>query len=66
MKIKNKVEKFHVVWLGESGFPYGLAAIQNTIVIGDALIKAGEHFTVINRKGKLRPFFVMHKLIHRP
>ena len=55
MKIKNKVEKFHIVWLGESGFPYGLAAIQKTIILGDALSKVGVQFTVINRKGVFKP-----------
>lgn len=44
-----------VAWLGESGFPNGLAAIQKTIIVGDALIKAGAEFTVINRKGVLDP-----------
>ncbi|MEX0290849.1 MAG: glycosyltransferase [Flavobacteriaceae bacterium] len=42
-----------VAWLGESGFPYGLAAIQKTIILGDALGRAGVKFTVINRKGTL-------------
>ena len=31
----------NVAWLGEAGFPYGLAAIQKTIILGDALTKAG-------------------------
>lgn len=44
-----------VVWLGESGFPYGMAAIQKTVILGDALLKAGAEFTVVNRKGTLSP-----------
>ncbi|MCK5704633.1 MAG: hypothetical protein KAI29_25950 [Cyclobacteriaceae bacterium] len=55
IKTKHQIKNLHVVWLGESGFPYGLAAIQNMIVLGDALIKAGVEFTVINRKGVFRP-----------
>lgn len=44
-----------VAWLGESGFPEGLASIQKTIIVGDTLIKAGAEFIVINRKGVLEP-----------
>ncbi len=52
---KNNNKPLSVVWLGESGFPYGLAAIQKTIIVGDALIREGARFTVINRKGVLEP-----------
>ena len=45
----------HIVYLGESGFPYGLAAIQKTILLGKALVSADAKMTVINRKGKLDP-----------
>ena len=55
MKEKNDSKTLNVVWLGESGFPYGLAAIQKTIILGDALTKAGVQFTVINRKGVFNP-----------
>lgn len=47
--------KFHVVYLGETGFPIGLAAIQKTILLGKALTAAGAKMTVINRKGKFKP-----------
>lgn len=51
MTHKNDSKTLNVIWLGVSGFPYGLASIQKTIILGDALNKAGVHFTVINRKG---------------
>ncbi|MCB0565279.1 MAG: glycosyltransferase [Phaeodactylibacter sp.] len=47
--------KFHVVYLGESGFPIGLAAIQKTILLGKALATSNARLTVINRKGKFKP-----------
>lgn len=50
-----KNEKFHVVFLGESGFPFGLAAIRKMTLISRALIKTGAEVTVINRKGKFDP-----------
>ena len=52
---KNNNTSLNIAWLGESGFPYGMAAIQKTIIVGDALIKEGAAFTVINRKGVLEP-----------
>jgi glycosyltransferase involved in cell wall biosynthesis len=48
-------KSFHVIYLGESGFPYGLAAIQKLIMISKALISAGTEVTVINRKGYFNP-----------
>lgn len=54
MKKEEKGGKFHVVYLGESGFPIGLAAIQKTILLGKALKEAGARMTVINRKGKFK------------
>jgi glycosyltransferase involved in cell wall biosynthesis len=45
----------HIVLLGESGFPYGLANIQKTILLGKALLSAGANMTVVNRKGKFNP-----------
>lgn len=55
--MKNKDERgdLNVVWLGESGFPYGMAAIQKTIVLADTLTKAGAQVNVINRKGTFDP-----------
>ncbi len=50
MKLKN--QSLHVVYLGESGFPIGLAAIQKMTLIGKSLIHAGARVTVLNRKGK--------------
>lgn len=55
MKKEEQGRKFHVVYLGESGFPVGLAAIQKTILLGKALRAAGARMTVINRKGKFKP-----------
>ncbi len=46
---------FHVVYLGENGFPVGFGAIQKLILISKALIAEGASITVINRKGKFRP-----------
>lgn len=48
---KTSGKKLHVVYLGETGFPYGLAAIQKMILISKALISEGAKVTVINRKG---------------
>ncbi len=51
-EMTNKIDKpLNVAWLGVSGFPFGLAEIQKTIILGDALVKVGVQFTVINRKG---------------
>lgn len=47
--------KFHVVYLGESGFPVGMAAMQKMILISKALIQAGAKVTVINRKSVFDP-----------
>ncbi|MCO6493605.1 MAG: glycosyltransferase [Phaeodactylibacter sp.] len=55
MKREQQGKKFHVVYLGESGFPVGLAAIQKTILLGKALIATGAKMTVINRRGKFKP-----------
>ena len=43
---------YHVVYLGENGFPIGFGAIQKLILISKALIAEGASVTVINRKGK--------------
>ena len=44
-------KKGHVVFLGESGFPRGLAAIQRMTLMGKALLHVGTKVTVICRKG---------------
>lgn len=41
----------HVVFLGESGFPRGLATIQRVTLMGRALLNCGVHTTVVCRKG---------------
>ena len=51
LKQTNKTPKLHVIYLGEVGFPFGLASIQKMILISKALISDGAKVTVINRKG---------------
>lgn len=46
---------FHVVYLGEVAFPYGMAAMQKLIMISQSLLSAGAKVTVINRKGVYHP-----------
>lgn len=41
----------HVVFLGETRFPYGLASVQRLILMSKALIYAGAKVTVVCRKG---------------
>lgn len=43
--------KFHVVYLGENGFPVGFGSIQKLIMVSKSLINEGADVTVINRKG---------------
>ena len=43
--------KKYVVFLGNSGFPYGFAGIQKIILISKCLILKGNHVTVICEKG---------------
>jgi len=80
--MKSKNQSLHVVYLGESGFPIGLAAIQKMTLIGKSLIHAGAKVTVLNRKGKFEKdekvdvplegehegikFFYTSGTIHRP
>jgi len=54
MTDKNK-KPFHVVYLGETAFPYGMAAIQKLIMVSQSLLSAGADVTVINRKGVYNP-----------
>ena len=46
--------KKHIIFLGETRFPYGLASVQRTILMSKALISAGANVTVICRKGVWR------------
>jgi glycosyltransferase involved in cell wall biosynthesis len=48
-------KKLHVVYLGEVGFPFGLASIQKMILISKALISEGAKVTVLSRKGIYDP-----------
>ncbi|MCB0687112.1 MAG: glycosyltransferase [Saprospiraceae bacterium] len=41
----------HIVYLGETGFPYGLAPIQRQILISLGLVDAGVQVLVISNKG---------------
>lgn len=50
-----KNDKLFLVWLGESGFPYGLAGIQRSILISKSLVEVGTNVTVISRKGVHTP-----------
>lgn len=46
---------YHVVYLGETGFPVGLGAIQKLMLVSKAMIQAGAKVTVICRKGSFDP-----------
>jgi len=48
-------KKLHVIYLGEIGFPFGLASIQKMTLISKALISEGAKVTIINRKGVFDP-----------
>ncbi len=48
-------KKLHVVYLGEVGFPFGLASIQKMTLISKALISEGAKVTVLSRKGIYDP-----------
>ena len=41
----------HIVFLGETGFPYGLGAVQRMILMAKSLCVAGSKVTVVCRKG---------------
>ncbi len=47
--------KLHIIYLGEIGFPFGLASIQKMTLISKALINEGAKVTIINRKGVFDP-----------
>ncbi|CAM4170424.1 glycosyltransferase [Zobellia roscoffensis] len=45
-------EKFkHIIFLGESRFPYGLASVQRMLLMSKALVYTGAKVTVVCRKG---------------
>ncbi len=44
-------KKIHLVQIGDSSFPMGMATSEKIRLIGLGLIDAGMHVTVINRKG---------------
>ena len=43
--------RLSVVWLGELGFPFGLAGVQKIILVCKGLIQCGANATVVNRFG---------------
>ena len=45
------MDRKSIVYLGSSGFPYGLAEIQKILLIAKSLVVAGNHVTVISRSG---------------
>jgi len=50
-----KTKSLYLLWLGESGFPYGLAAIHRSILISKSLLEAGVNVTIINKRGVHNP-----------
>ncbi len=52
-------DKKHIVYLGCSGFPYGLAEIQKITLISKSLVSTGNVVTVICRRG-------MHHIASHP
>ncbi|NND34450.1 MAG: glycosyltransferase [Saprospiraceae bacterium] len=50
MTLNNQVSA-HIVYLGETGFPYGFAPIQRQLLIAKGLVKAGAHVLVVSHKG---------------
>lgn len=49
-----KEPTLHLIYLGESGFPFGFAANQRQILISRGLIESGCQVTVLSFKGSLR------------
>jgi glycosyltransferase involved in cell wall biosynthesis len=47
--------KYNVLYLGYSGFPYGLAEVQKLILVSKTLIAAGAEVTIVNRRGVHQP-----------
>ncbi len=50
-----KGSNFHLVYLGENGFPIGFGSIQKMIMVSKSLMEEGAEVTVINRKGSFDP-----------
>ena len=48
---QNESRQQNIIFLGESGFPYGLASIQRLILMAKAYLSAGSNATVLCRKG---------------
>ena len=55
MNKEKENDSFHVVYLGEAGFPFGMAAIQKMTLISKALIHNNCKVTVINYKARFDP-----------
>lgn len=51
--------KKHIIYLGCSGFPYGLAEIQKIILISKGLVRSGNDVTVIAKRG-------IHRKLEQP
>jgi glycosyltransferase involved in cell wall biosynthesis len=47
----NNTISMNVVYVGESGFPYGFAAIQRALLLCKGLVEAGARVLVISRRG---------------
>ena len=57
--IKIMSNKKYIVYLGCSGFPYGMAEVQKMILISKSLVLTGNAVTVISRRG-------LHKIESHP
>jgi len=49
--MKNQIIGTHIIFVGESGFPKGLAAIQRITLLARAFVSVGFKSTVVCRKG---------------
>ena len=52
----SQIRKDHIVYLGETGFPHGLGAVQRMILVARALVFAGVKVTVVCRKGVVKKY----------
>jgi glycosyltransferase involved in cell wall biosynthesis len=50
-----KHNQMHVALLGESGFPFGMAAIEKVRLLGKGMNQAGAEVSVVNHKGRFDP-----------
>ncbi len=55
MKLSDNYTNRSIVYLGESGFPYGFAPIQRQLLISKGLVEAGANVTVVSAKGIFDP-----------